>query len=694
MTGTLGLRSGIGVAALILPAILAAQETPVSDAVSPDNRIAITPTPDWVDPSRPQPVPDDVQGAVFIRKQDTIIRLTDDGARSYQGQMIRMLQSQALQVGNIAIAWNPASGNAEVHALKIHRTGRVIDVLDTASFEILRREDQLETAMLDGLLTATLQVPDLRVGDDLEIEFSIPLHDPTLGATSHGLLFLGDAPPPGKFRLELSWADGQEPRTRLTPQFDAVAQRGPDAVSLRFDNPSTALPPRDAPPRYAWQRVLEFSDFEDWASVSRRFAQLFDTARALDPDSPLREEADIIAAAHDGDLSRAQAALKLVQQQVRYVYVGLNGGNFTPASADETWQRRYGDCKGKTAMLLTMLDLLGIEAEAVLVNNTLANDGFDQRLPSPGLFDHVLVRAEIEGKTYWLDGTLPPVIEARTDPFFDYRHVLPLDPQGADLQAIVDRPHTLPQQMGLIEYDARAGFEQPAQIVQTTVSRGAAALQEYLQFSSVSANQLKSALASQLEGSRMWDRIEDVRYRFDTATQASILTIIGTGTIDWDADDDGSYSLSLPGGGFSPPSRRQRAAEYGDVPFWQEKTYSCHATTVRLPEGTDLANWDFNSTIDTKIFGRLYYRMMEERDDRTVRMVRGSRVETPEISAARARRDNGRLDDFDNSKARLTYDPSRTMDSWNNPQPVPATYEIDWTGPDAPCLPSDVLSDD
>src|SRR3546814_5700852 len=97
-------------------------------------------------------------------------------------------------------------------------------------------------------------------------------------------------------------------------------------------------------------------------------------------------------------LDRASAALKLVQRDVRYIYVGLGNGNLTPATAEETWQRRYGDCKGKTALLLALLARLGIEAEAVLANNSGGDDGLDERLPNPGMFDHVLVRARIDGK--------------------------------------------------------------------------------------------------------------------------------------------------------------------------------------------------------------------------------------------------------------------------------------------------------
>ncbi|MEM7781612.1 MAG: DUF3857 domain-containing protein, partial [Pseudomonadota bacterium] len=162
-----------------------------------NTQVALTPEPDWVSPSELMAVPEDAQGQFFYRKQDTIIHLTETGSRYYQGQTVRILNSQALQAGNIQLAWNPAAGRPEVHSIKIRRGPRVIDVLENSTFEILRREDQLETAVLDGMLTAVLQVPDLRVGDDLEFAYTVPLHDPTLGATSHGLLLLGQAPPAG-----------------------------------------------------------------------------------------------------------------------------------------------------------------------------------------------------------------------------------------------------------------------------------------------------------------------------------------------------------------------------------------------------------------------------------------------------------------------------------------------------------------
>lgn len=650
------------------------------------------PAPAWAKSSELLPVPADASGIAFVRAQDTQVYLDGTGQQTFVSQRIRLLHPQALQIGNFALAWNPAVGSPTVHSLRIVRGDETIDVLDGTKFEILRREDQLEQATLSGILTAVLKVPDLRVGDELEWAYTIPSADPTLKDTNAGLLALAGSPLPGRYRLGLNWADGQRPQLKTTNDFGVPVSQLANGVEIVMDNPALLAAPKDAPPRYQWQRVIEFSDFASWTAVSARFSTLFDEARRLEAGSPLKAEAARIAAQHSTPRARAAAALSLVQEQVRYVYVGLDGGNYRPAAAGETWRRRYGDCKGKTALLLALLDELGIPAEAVVVSNTGSDDGLAERLPNPGLFDHVLVRASIDGERVWLDGTLPGVFEMGTKPVVGYRAVLPLSKGGSPLEKLAQNPAQLPDEMGLYEIDARAGFDKPARMVQTTVKRGVDGLVEYLQLSPLTPDQLTQGFQNAVAGGSQWDAIDKVAYRFDRATQASILSITGTGAVDWDKSGE-TYDLSLPGGGFSPPERRQRPSQQDQsAPFYTQPTYSCYATTIRLPDATPLTNWGFNSTFDTLIFGRAYYRMMEKRDDRTIRLVRGSRVERSEISAADARRDNDRLARFDNSKANITYDPDSAIEAWGETLPVPAVYELDWTGANVPCLPSDMLA--
>ncbi|WP_439468991.1 DUF3857 domain-containing protein [Blastomonas fulva] len=657
-------------------------------ALAQKDQVKRGPEPDWVRQSELAAVPEDAAGAVFVRRQDVWVHLDTKGQQQYLGYRIKLLHSNALQLGNLAISWNPQAGAPVVHTIKVHRNGEVIDALKSGTFEILRREDQLEAASLDGVLTAVLRVADLRVGDELEFATTIPVADPTLGSATSGLLTLAPSLPSGRYRMGLSWIDGQEPRISMTKDFKAVARISESGVELDFDDPPVMTEIKDAPWRYQWQRVLEFSDYPDWNAISQHFAPLYAAAAKLPADSPIRQEAARIAAAHASPGDRAQAALRLVQKDVRYIYVGLDGGNLTPATAEETWKRRYGDCKGKTALLLALLNELGIQAEPVLANNTGLDDGIDQRLPSPGLFDHVLVRATIGDEQLYLDGTLPDVIAAGTQPFLPYRWVLPLTTAGASIEPLAWKPANRPQEISLYEIDATEGFDAPAQIHNTIITRGLDGLKQHFQYSAIAPAQLQAALSQQLVG-ETWQSIDKVAWRYDRKAQASILTISGKGMVDWRNDGDGARSTPLPGGGFNPPDRRIRpAGQDQSLPYANSPGYTCHVTTVRLPKTASEKHWSFKSGFDTRIFGRNYYRVFGIGDG-AIRMIRSSRTERIEIDAETARTDNDRIAKFDNSMGYVFYDPAGVDMPPSRAKPVPATYDIDWTADNVPCLPAD-----
>ncbi|MGR6327444.1 DUF3857 domain-containing transglutaminase family protein [Sphingomonas sp. XXL09] len=664
--------------------LLAASMIAAGPVCAQTEQVRRGPAPIWAKPSTLLPLPATTTGPVFFRRQDVEVHLSDKGQAQYLGYRIKLLDSAALQFGNISIAWSPGAGAPIVHEIKVFRDGQVVDALKDARFDVLRREDQLEAAKLDGTLTAVLRIPDLRVGDELEVDMTIFSSDPGLGRNEAGILVLGPSPAPGRYHLGLSWDQGRKPNLKPTADMASAMAKDERAVDFRFDNPPPLSPPKDAPSRYQWQRAVEFSQFADWPTVSRHFSPMFAKAATPAAGSAVKLEAARIAAAQPRPLDRASAALKLVQQNVRYIYIGLNGGNLIPATADETWERRYGDCKGKTVLLLALLAEMGIDAEPVLVNSSGNDDGFDQRLALPQLFDHVLVRARIDGKSYWLDGTLPAVASPSPQLVYTASWVLPLTAKGSTLEKLQWQPSTTPDEINLFEIDARAGFDKPARIVSTEILRGIKGLQKQVQFAPATAAQLLDAFRQNAIGDT-FQTIDDVKWHYDQAAGASILTISGTGTFDWSDDGAGGKSLALPGGGFSPPERRVRASDQNrDAPFYTKPEYTCFVTTVRVPTSTQAKQWSSKSSFDTQLFGRAYHRAWEMRDG-AVRMVRASRVEQPEVNIATALRDNARIAAFDNSMGWISYDPAGKKASVGNGETVPATYDFDWTAPDVPC---------
>ena len=93
-----------------------------------------------------------------------------------------------------------------------------------------------------------------------------------------------------------------------------------------------------------------------------------------------------------------------MQDEISYLYEGMNGGNYLPQTPEATWEKRSGDCKAKSLLLHAMLHELGIASDVVLVR-TQGGDIVSELLPAPGAFDHMIVHARIDGQDYWLDGT-------------------------------------------------------------------------------------------------------------------------------------------------------------------------------------------------------------------------------------------------------------------------------------------------
>ena len=85
------------------------------------------------------------------------------------------------------------------------------------------------------------------------------------------------------------------------------------------------------------------------------------------------------------------------------------------------------------------------------------------------------------------------------------------------------------------------------------------------------------------------------------------------------------------------------------------------------------------------MFGQNYYRAFDLRAG-AIRMIRGFRVERQEIDAATARRDNDRIAAFDNSMAWVFFNPAAHAEPVGSGKLVPATYDIDWTADNVPCL--------
>jgi transglutaminase-like putative cysteine protease len=218
---------------------------------------------------------------------------------------------------------------------------------------------------------------------------------------------------------------------------------------------------------YPW---IEWSDFASWGDVARWAEKLYPVPARLSPE--LQEAVDKVARQSSLEDERVVAVLRLVQREVRYLGVEIGAGTHVPSAPEVVYARRWGDCKEKALLMVTMLRALGIEASPALVNTDRQAD-IARDLPSAGSFDHVIVRVRHDGRDVWLDPTRSPqqgTLATVTQP--DYARALVLDGRSV---ALAEMPaHTVDAHSRdvRIDVDSRDGFDKPVRYDVRTTYRG------------------------------------------------------------------------------------------------------------------------------------------------------------------------------------------------------------------------------
>lgn len=577
------------------------------------------PAPDWITPAK---LSDALKSAVSGGPILLDIQQRIDGATvwNYSDTAIRLDTPEALaQNSNITVAWSPDKGDLIIHQLAIFRNGEEIDALAGGqTFTVLRREQQLEQRELTGILSATLAVEGLRVGDTLRLRMSTSTKDNALGGRAQVVQpLVADPVRVSVAGYKLSWRKDEPTHWKiLADKVDAKTVRNMEFSELPVALPIPKQPeiPADAPGRFQRLQLIEASTFADWSDVSKIMAPHYATVGAIPAGSALAAEVNAIKSATADPLRRTAMALQLVQDKIRYLAVGMDGGNYIPQSPTKTWDKRYGDCKAKTLLLLAMLEAMDIEAEPVLAHAMLG-DVVPLRVPSALAFNHILVRATIGGETLWLDGTAlgTRMADIRDTPPLGY--VLPVRSEGAELMRIDLRPPARPDISLSMDVDESTSVDLPSVIDLTMVTRG-----QIASLLTLAASQLPEKEQRKIHEQLLQNYVGEAQYERLTATsdtESGTVTLTGRGVFNtgWRLQERRTERwLSRIPDLFSFEPDRARSA-WADIPVAAVAPEMSHyRMRIRLPDGGRGYTIDGEQSLDAQMAGATFKRSVSMAD--------------------------------------------------------------------------------
>lgn len=635
----LQLRLALGVSALCLPFAMApcamayAASAPQEQLVDPSSltaeaQLIMAPIPDWVEiaeiPEKQSEATLGLAASQAVHSDQYMV--TQDGGISYQRMVYRISDRSALEdYGTMSIEWEPSRSKATLHRFNIIRDGEVIDIVEKqGEFSLFRREANLSEGILNGQITASMQIEDLRVGDMIDFAYSIDTSYAPMTGHYQNWHYFSNATQADRLVQRISWPKDKYVNVIVGDKMPDMPIKTVGKYNVRGfteDNVDWEAMPDGLLARYYRDKAFEMSTFKDWGELAETFRPAYEKAMVIPQSGPLRDYVESVRTQNLGQREIAEKILAMVQTDIRYVgnFQGL--GNYTPAPAASVWDSKFGDCKGKTILLVAILRELGVDATPSLVNSD-GNDDLEGTIPMPGWFDHVFARVRIDGDTYWLDGTrlsdnnldlLPPV-------FYDY--TLPLEPDS-DLAVLTDKRYKQPQAITKVVIDNSAGFDEPAKVKAIFSYLG----DQGIAFANALEGKSEQELARQIDkiikNSEDEDFIaESVDFAVDLPNKKASFTMTGMTVMSWgDAEDFRETLLDQLniGRNFYRERKEEDYEDYMATPLWTDASYTVAEVEVILPENSGQIEIT-GSNYEEKLGPAIYTRKVEREGN----VVRGS----------------------------------------------------------------------
>jgi hypothetical protein len=363
----------------------------------------VRPAPDWVerlDVATNVPVAKQhARWGIYDLVDDHQVRAGDGNEWQFYRTARMVLSPSGVQnASELSFDFDPSFERLVIHEIAIVRGSNRINALDADEIRVIQKEDDSDSGIYDGERTALVFVKDVRPGDVIDYSWSLDGANPLLGGRYTDSYTLSSAVPTHRKRHRLLWSADRPLHWRGAEPVvsgNAYTWEVIDAPALDSED--------SVPSWYEKWKSVQVTTFASWAEVATWSETMF----GLDERSlgDVKKLADGFRATHPTRDAQITAAIRFVQDDIRYLGIEMGRNSHEPHQPWETLEARWGDCKDKTLLLVALLRELGLEAHPALVNTRLEHR-LAEKIPSPFLFDHVIAQVVDGGKTYWVDGTM------------------------------------------------------------------------------------------------------------------------------------------------------------------------------------------------------------------------------------------------------------------------------------------------
>jgi hypothetical protein len=367
------------------------------------------PAPDWVVDAAKTPTPANVGDASAVILLDDFLITVDEQNHAVERRrfVVRILKPQGREYSNCAAEYDKDEKLDYFHSWTIAADGRQLQAMDTDFMDVGAYEgaDEQETERF-----RVLKAPGSDPGAVVTCDYEWHLR-PYMDSEDW---LIQDSIPVVNAGLELALPPGGH----YADSWSHYAPIRPDETGdnhLRWqikDVPALDLENLHATPMWMalaarmtvmWGDEAVKGPENQWRALGQWEDQL--EAHRPDPTPEITAKAQELVAGAPDLYSKLSRITSYIQENVRYFVIMKGIGGWQAHYAGDIYRNRYGDCKDKTTLLISMLEAIGIRAHYVVVAAGPLRGVIDPDAPSL-MANHVITAIEIP------DGTQDPRLQA------------------------------------------------------------------------------------------------------------------------------------------------------------------------------------------------------------------------------------------------------------------------------------------
>ena len=236
-----------------------------------------------------------------------------------------------------------------------------------------------------------IKIPGAEDGSLVGYEISSQGHAPILGNKFQ----MEDEIPVHASELRVSVPSGSVRWFVNHPDRVEVVSQSPNAAVFRTTNRPGILYEDQSPPfsSLAAEVLVNYDPngpaaLQSWEQAGHAYHTLFDNGEK--PETEIAAEVEKLSSGDSNPLSKIDALYTYVSRQIRYVAIEIGVGGYQPHLPVDVYKNKYGDCKDKASLLISMLGKIGLRGYPALVG-TRGDVEADPAAPTLATFDHMIV---------------------------------------------------------------------------------------------------------------------------------------------------------------------------------------------------------------------------------------------------------------------------------------------------------------